>query len=94
MGDSKGLGSYSRIMNYDPLTGELEDTRNMTEAERAEYKRTRNQLVGTFGSAHNLHAYFLLADGSVRGIRKTMSQEVLLKLASRKDGQLMSATEF
>jgi hypothetical protein len=94
MGDSKGLGSYARIMNYDPLTGELEDTRNMTEEERAEYRRTRNQLVGTFGSAHSLHVSFLFADGSVRGIRKTMSQDVLLKLASRKDGQLVSATEF
>ncbi|MBC7965379.1 MAG: DUF1559 domain-containing protein [Fuerstia sp.] len=94
MGDSKGLGSYSRIMNTDPLTGEMEDTRNMTDEERAEYKRTRNQVVGTFGSAHYLHVFFLLADGSVREIRKTMSQDVLQKLASRKDGQLVSATEF
>lgn len=94
MGDPKGLGSYSRIMNYDPLIGEMEDTRNMTEEERNEYKRTRNQLVGTFGSAHSLHVHFLLADGSVRAIRKTMSQDVLRKLASRKDGQLVSATEF
>ena len=94
MGDTNGLGSYSRIMNYDPLTGEMEDTRNMTDEERAEYKLIQNQKVGTFGSAHNLHVHFLLADGSVRGIRKTMSQDVLLKLASRKDGQLVSATEF
>ena len=94
MGDSKGLGAYSRIMYSDPRTGEMEDTRNMTDEQRAEYKRTRNQLVGTFGSAHTTHVFFLLADGSVRGICKTMSQEVLLKLASRKDGQLVSATEF
>jgi len=94
MGDTEGLGSYSRNMNYDPLTGEMEDIRNMTDEERAAYKLIQNQRVGSFGSAHNLHVHFLLADGSVRGIRKTMSQEVLLKLASRKDGQLVSATEF
>ncbi len=94
MGDTNGLGSYSRIMNSDPLTGEMEDTRNMTDEERAAYKLIQNQKVGTFGSAHNLHVHFLLADGSVRGIRKTVSQDVLLKLASRKDGQLVSATEF
>ena len=94
MGDTNGLGSYTRIMNFDPTTGEMEDTRNMTDEQRAEYKFIQNQRVGTFGSAHNLHVHFLLADGSIRGIRKTMSQEVLLKLASRKDGQLVSATEF
>ena len=94
MGDTEGLGSYSRIMNYDPVTGEMEDTRNMTDEQRAEYKFLQNQRVGTFGSSHSLHVHFLLADGSVRGIRKTMSQEVLQKLASRKDGQLVSATEF
>ena len=94
MGDAEGLGSYSRMMNYDPLTGEMEDTRNMTDEQRAEYKLIQNQRVGTFGSAHNFHVHFLMADGSVRGIRKTMSQEVLLKLASRKDGQILSATEF
>ena len=94
MGDTNGLGSYTRIMNFDPTTGEMEDTRNMTDEQRAEYKFIQNQRVGTFGSAHNLHVHFLLADGSVRAIRKTMSQEVLLKLASRKDGQLVSATEF
>ena len=93
MGDTEGLGSYSRIMNYDPVTGEMEDTRNMTDEQRAAYKLVQNQRVGTFGSAH-IYVNFLLADGSVRGIRKTMSQEVLLKLASRKDGQLVSATEF
>lgn len=94
MGNTEGLGSYSRIMSFDPATGEMEDTRNMTDEQRAEYKFLQNQRVGTFGSAHSLHVHFLLADGSVRGIRKTMSQEVLLKLASRKDGQLVSATEF
>ncbi len=93
MGDTEGLGSYSRIMNYDPVTGEMEDTRNMTDEQRAAYKLVQNQRVGTFGSAH-IYVNFLLADGSVRGIRKNMSQEVLLKLASRKDGQLVSATEF
>ena len=93
MGDAEGFG-FLRIMNYDPVTGEMDDTRNMTEAERAEYKLTQQVRVGTFGSAHSLHVHFLLADGSVRGIRKNMSQEVLLKLASRKDGQLVSATEF
>ena len=93
MGDTEGLGSYSRIMNYDPVTGEMEDTRNMTDEQRAAYKLVQNQRVGTFGSTH-IYVNFLLADGSVRGIRKNMSQEVLLKLASRKDGQLVSATEF
>jgi hypothetical protein len=93
MGDTEGLGSYSRIMNYDPVTGEMEDTRNMTDEQRAAYKLVQNQRVGTFGSAH-IDVNFLLADGSVRGISKTMSQEVLLKLASRKDGQLVSATDF
>ncbi|MCX7385742.1 MAG: DUF1559 domain-containing protein [Planctomycetales bacterium] len=94
MGDTSGLGSCTRIMSFDPATGEMEDTRNMTDEQRAEYKFIQNQRVGTFGSAHSLHVHFLLADGSVRGIRKTMSEEVLLKLASRKDGQLVSATEF
>lgn len=94
MGDTEGLGSFRRIMNYDPLTGEMDVTSNMTEAGRAEYKLKQQVRVGTFGSAHNLHVHFLLADGSVRGIRKTMSQDVLQKLASRKDGQLVSATEF
>ena len=93
MGDAEGFG-FLRIMNYDPVTGEMDDTRNMTEAERADYKLTQQMRVGTFGSAHTLHVHFLLADGSVRGIRKTMSQDVLQKLASRKDGQLVSASEF
>ena len=94
MGNTEGLGSYSRIMSVDPATGETDDIRNMTDEQRAAYKLKQTVRVGTFGSAHNLHVHFLLADGSVRGIRKTMSQEVLLRLASRKDGQLVSATEF
>lgn len=88
------IGSYERIMTYDPVTGELEDTRNMTAEERAESLLRQNQLVGTFGSSHNYHANFVLADGSVRAIRKNISQEVLMKLASRKDGKLVSASEF
>ncbi len=94
MGDAEGLGSYSRILNYDPVTGELKDTRNMTDAERAESKEQQRRSVGTFGSSHNMHVNFVLADGSVRGIRQNTSQEILLKLASRNDGQLVSATEF
>jgi len=94
MGDAEGLGSYSRVMSYDPVTGELKDTRNMTDDERAEYKEKQRRTVGTFGSYHHVHVNFVLADGSVRGIRKNTSQDVLLKLASRNDGQLVSATEF
>ena len=96
MGDAEGLGSYSRTMRYDPLSGELElkDTRNMTDDDCAEYKEKQRRTVGTFGSYHNMHVNFVLADGSVRGIRKNTSQDVLLKLASRNDGQLVSATEF
>jgi hypothetical protein len=94
MGDTEGLGTYSRIMNYDPVTGELKDTRNMADEERAVYREKQRRVVGTFGSYHLLHANFVLADGSVRGIRKNASQEILLKLASRNDGQLVSATEF
>ena len=94
MGDTDGLGSYTRTIIYDPATQELEDTRNMTEDERLAYKLKQREHVGTFGSSHNLHVHFLLADGSVRKIHKSASQELLLKLASRKDGQLVSATEF
>lgn len=88
------IGGYARIMNYDPVTGEMEDTRNMTEDERQQYKARQNQRVGTFGSSHNYQVNFLLADGSVRGIRKDISLEVLQKLASRNDGQLVSTHEF
>ena len=88
------IGGYARIMNYDPVTGEMADTRNMTEDERQQYKTRQNIRVGGFGSAHNYHVNFLLADGSVRGIRKDISLEVLQKLASRNDGQLVSASEF
>ena len=88
------IGGYARIMNYDPVTGEMEDTRNMTEDERIAYKAKQNLRVGTFGSAHNYQVNFLFADGSLRGIRKDISLEVLQKLASRKDGQLVSNNEF
>ena len=88
------IGGYARIMNYDPVTGEMEDTRNMTEDERVAYKARQNLRVGTFGSAHSYQVHFLFADGSVRGIRKDISLEVLQKLASRKDGQLVSNNEF
>ncbi len=88
------IGGYARIMNYDPATGEMADLRNMTEDERQQYKASLNVRVGTFGSYHSYHVNFLLADGSVRGIRKDISLEVLQKLASRKDGQLVSDTEF
>ncbi len=88
------IGGYARIMTYDPVTGEMEDTRNMTEDERLAYKARQNIRVGTFGSAHSYQVNFLLADGSVRGIRKDISLAVLQKLASRKDGQLVSANEF
>lgn len=88
------IGGYARIMNYDPVTNEMEDTRNMTEEERQAYKARQNLRVGTFGSAHSYQVHFLLADGSVSGIRKDISLEVLQKLASRKDGQLVSANEF
>ncbi len=94
MGDAEGLDSYARIMNYDMVTGELKIARNMTEEERAEHNEKQRTRVGTFGSYHNMHVNFVLADGSVRGIRKNTSQEVLLKLASRNDGQIVSATEF
>mgnify|MGYP002631631291 CR=1 FL=1 len=88
------IGGYARIMNYDPVTGAMEDTRNMTEDERMAYKARQKLRVGTFGSAHSYHVNFLLADGSVRGIRKDISLEVLQKLASRNDGQLVSTHEF
>lgn len=88
------IGGYARIMNYDPVTGEMEDTRNMTEDERVAYKARQNLRVGTFGSAHSYQVNFLFADGSVRGIPKDISLEVLQKLASRKDGQLVSNNEF
>ena len=94
MGDAEGLDSYARIMNYDMVTGELKIARNMTEEERAEHNEKQRTRVGTFGSYHHTHVNFVLADGSVRGIRKNTSQEVLLKLASRNDGQIVSATEF
>jgi prepilin-type N-terminal cleavage/methylation domain-containing protein len=94
MGVAEGLDSYARIMNYDMVTGELRVAQNMTDEERAEHNEKQRKRVGTFGSYHNMHVNFVLADGSVRGIRKNMSQEVLLKLASRNDGQLVSATEF
>ena len=88
------IGTYVRFMNYDPVTGRMQDTRNMSVEERTKFESEQQRRVGTFGSAHDLHVYFLLADGSVRGIRKTVSQDVLHKLASRKDGQNVSATEF
>jgi hypothetical protein len=88
------IGGYARIMNYDPVTGEMEDTRNMTEEERQQYKARQILRVGTFGSAHSYQVNFLLADGSVRGIRKDISLDVLKKLASRNDGELVSANEF
>ena len=88
------IGTFFRLMSYDPATGERQDIRNMTDEARAKYKAEEQRRVGTFGSTHNMHVYFVLADGSVRGIRKTISQEVLQKLASRKDGQSVSATEF
>ena len=94
MGDTEGLGSYTRTVVYDPATQEMQDTRNMTEDERIEYKLKQRARVGTFGSSHNQHVHFLLADGSVRKIHKNATQELLLKLASRKDGQLVSATDF
>jgi len=92
--DIGGIGGYARIMNYDPVTGEMEDTRNMTEDERLAHKARQNLRVGTFGSYHSYQVHFLLADGSVCGIRKDISLDVLQKLASRKDGQLVSANEF
>ena len=88
------IGGYARIMNYDPVTGQMEDMRNMTEDERQAYQAGQNLRVGTFGSAHSFHVHFVLADGSVRGIRKDISLEVLKKLASRNDGELVSANEF
>ena len=72
----------------------MKDIGNMTDEERAEYEQEQQKRVGTFGSSHTMHVHFLLADGSVRAIRKTVSQEVLHKLASRNDGQIVSATEF
>ena len=91
---AESLDSYTRIMNYNAAAREREDTRNMTEEERAEYKLKERQRVGTFGSYHSMHVNFLLADGSVRGIARITSQDVLLKLAARNDGALVSATEF
>ncbi len=91
---AEGLNSYTHIKNYNGAAREREDTRNMTEVERAEYKLKERQRVGTFGSYHSMHVNFLLADGSVRGIARITSQDVLRKLAARNDGAFVSATEF
>ncbi len=86
-------GNY-RFTNYDPVIGRLINSQNMTAEEVATDTAKEIRRVGTFGSSHISHVYFVMADGSVRGIRKTISPEVLQKLASRKDGGILNAAEF
>lgn len=47
-----------------------------------------------FGAYHSLTLNFLMADGSVCGIRHGVSQDLLERLGSRNDGSLISDGEF
>lgn len=46
-----------------------------------------------FGSAHVQVANFLLGDGSVHPVANRISQDVLFRLCSREDGEVVSITD-
>lgn len=64
----------------------------MSEEDRAAWEADR-QRVGGFGSMHT-HVSVLLADGSVRSLSQQIRPDVLRRLCSRHDGEVLSAHEF
>jgi len=51
-------------------------------------------IVGGFGCHHNNQVHFVLADGSVLAINRQITPDVLRRLISRNDGQVVSGNEF
>ena len=56
--------------------------------------RKRDLPPPAFGSWHDVTINCLMADGSVRGIRRDMDVQLLQRLGSRNDGSLISDREF
>ena len=78
----------------DNSSGLISDYSNLSQDEQRQ-KLTQLQMeVGTFGSSHKYHANFTFADGSVKAISRGISIDVLKKLCSRNDGQVVSGDEF
>lgn len=61
--------------------------------EAAGQHRNWDARTGPFGSWH-LRVHFTMADGSVQALSPGMNEDVLRRLCSRKDGELVSATDF
>ncbi len=60
----------------------------------AEPTRVPGPVVGGFGSYHSTGSNFLLGDGSVRHLRKTINLDVYRRLGNRRDGIPIGGDEF
>jgi prepilin-type processing-associated H-X9-DG protein len=64
-----------------------------TEEGRAKRQAFSNQ-VGSFSSSHSYQVNFLLADGSVRGLSKTLDLALFRSLISRADSLPLTDSGF
>lgn len=78
----------------DNSSGMISDYSNLSQDEQRQRLTQLQNETGTFGSSHKHHVNFTFADGSVKSISRGISLDVLKKLCSRKDGQVVSGHEF
>ncbi|MCA9057889.1 MAG: DUF1559 domain-containing protein [Planctomycetaceae bacterium] len=78
------------------VTGDSVDSARVAELDPdSQMQLVRQQsTVGGFGAAHGVHFNALMADGSVRRIRKQIDADVLRRLCCRRDGTVLSASDF
>ena len=68
------------------------ESEGMSDVERDAIVKER-RMVGGFSSYHT-HVNFILADGSLKSISPMVNKDVFQALCGRKDGQIISASDF